>query len=1485
METATAPEAELPVDSAIEAAKNYVAEFRRERFEQAEGPSSSRLKRLHVSDEAEKLWEKKFKPRQTQNDVAGDNNFFNTLQDQGNDAQMTDATAGPSMPHFSLRSILDSLDSFNPRPQHKAPPAASTNDGKLTEDGRDPVDADMNDVEEEAEPEEDFIELDDRWKGMIRNKDKFLYPAFPERQSLKSVIELEGLSGYFGTLFDDGEALLDHNLGLNYGHDGRPAVTLRMRISKHQGQPLKSSDSNTYYSFVFKFQPGLKIPGTTKYEVEEVAMKQATPMFVVDPEMEDKYGFQQWQDDMDSKSLKALSAQIPDPEQNITGHAFWDKLLFFQAELGHGRYEGPGQVMKANIRDLMVKQGFGNLWEKLTKSASFKVTAWGIIPTKKQVDSPKQASSLPDSSVNTAKWVHEHWSKFNAMLTTRHKPLGQYCKNYGSGEYESEQPLDSIQFFGNRMYCKFSWEDQKNMEQQMRVHGTIVEWPLARSFRQFGRNLYPSTVEEFLITHDIGQRRIDEFRKAQSIHLSKRPHHALVKRFEKLWHKESEVAMTQEQADMDYINKRPKAVQEPAAVNLSRDEAVQSSSFYAYIYLSKDEEGKKEGSFVESSSYLVDFIRRDSKGKIIHAEEKLQAFGHAVNLDPEEKKLTQADGKLVIRRAKGGPKIPALHSLDAKVPIPSLPEVIVTEKFNDDDMQRTRDGLWEFCDLERKDLEALRQTIIFDAPRSVDSKDITLTQTPNSQDYYREAVKELKETFMTRSGGMYDMQFKVLDSLVDVKDRIKLTLGAAGTQKSSVFAWMALLLGAIGHKIHVCARENVVTNEFIKKCHALQQQAIKKNLQLATEAFRRQRFLRFVPFPREMSLLKRGSDLKSGDVYKNQSRTAENTLKDSRVLDMLKNYAEEHKQLLAQADEALRKKLEVKSKSIKCKLEAVQKDYDALTKHQSFLEYPVECSLAYQIQEKIKQDVKANTAAQKYASCLKVFLDDNIKNDVAVTQEFELAIQGIFAEIINSATVVAATYSASYNNVLGTYWTPTIAVHEQANRTRIAEACILLGMKGIQCHVVSGDEQQLPPHKHGAIFNEMTFTSDVSLLSVLVEKGVESDFLGQQSRGHPDIYSWPGDYFYKKQLTHAPCTQDPQPYRPKMQAVMKKIYGPQTKVNFNSHYFVIDSQYGVAVREEDGTSLQNFANAKIAFKLYQEAMLQGIPPHEFAYISPYRAQLKRYTALMKEHDIDPAMTHISSVDAYQGSECSVVVSDFVGTAHKMDFLEYAEERIQSSSGMTRFAIDEKRICVMFTRAKDCHITICNAQTMGAALARQHEKSMHRVTKSLLADGHTRNVICTDTTPDDNPVLLHAKASAKAEEEWAQLKEMQANTEWMRDAMEQKLEHKPRVREPKPAWTGENFMTPWDCFPDAVAEKERQGKLNAKKGKSDFGEAGLKAEAEKERANRYRKAAVAGPPGARGRGGGRGGLQREQRNLGHIEDGEGSGTRQNRRNRY
>ncbi|XP_033104281.1 NFX1-type zinc finger-containing protein 1-like [Anneissia japonica] len=274
-------------------------------------------------------------------------------------------------------------------------------------------------------------------------------------------------------------------------------------------------------------------------------------------------------------------------------------------------------------------------------------------------------------------------------------------------------------------------------------------------------------------------------------------------------------------------------------------------------------------------------------------------------------------------------------------------------------------------------------------------------------------------------------------------------------------------------------------------------------------------------------------------------------------------------------------------------------------------------------------------------------------NEVRINDDFE---------ILSGKKVIAATTSAaSKNAVLLSRLKPKIVIVEEA--ARVLEAHVLTALTGHCDHLIMiGDHQQLRPET--ATYDlRKRYHLDISLFERLILNGLDYDQLKYQHRMPLNVSNIVRTVFYTN-LRDTSRTDN------------VNIPGVATNL------MLIDHQNNESCDLEiRSRSNQHEAKFIIAFSVF--LVQQGCEAEKITMLTPYLGQSNLLWKLSKS---EPLLGHvkIKVLDDYQGEENDIIMLSLVRSNDRR---------------MIGFLKDEKRICVMLSRAKKAMYCIGNFQML------------------------------------------------------------------------------------------------------------------------------------------------------------------------------------------
>lgn len=305
-----------------------------------------------------------------------------------------------------------------------------------------------------------------------------------------------------------------------------------------------------------------------------------------------------------------------------------------------------------------------------------------------------------------------------------------------------------------------------------------------------------------------------------------------------------------------------------------------------------------------------------------------------------------------------------------------------------------------------------------------------------------------------------------------------------------------------------------------------------------------------------------------------------------------------------------------------------------------------------------------------------------------------------------------------------------------------------------------GDVQQLELTLLSGQFNEFVANSKVSPLALLAIKGFETHLLDTQYRMCPANSSFPREQFYDgKGLKDSDVVKVDN----EVQTAIRKITFAKKVLEDNgegSEYVVTDVPNGVSRAKLNGTSLVNHANVNDIIRIIDRFIKDGTIKGKMIkilcyYQGQHRLLRKRINQQSWEKEVKDSI-EISTVDAFQGREFTIVIVDFVTAKDKFEAparVEDDTDDLEDHGGedyikvgiVTAHVRSCNRLNVALTRGKDATIVICQASLCSATFRKNRGKQYNALANTI-GNAKGRNCFLTDFAKD-----LH-KDAVKARKE-------------------------------------------------------------------------------------------------------------------------------------
>lgn len=281
----------------------------------------------------------------------------------------------------------------------------------------------------------------------------------------------------------------------------------------------------------------------------------------------------------------------------------------------------------------------------------------------------------------------------------------------------------------------------------------------------------------------------------------------------------------------------------------------------------------------------------------------------------------------------------------------------------------------------------------------------------------------------------------------------------------------------------------------------------------------------------------------------------------------------------------------------------------------------------------------------------------SVKNEIVASSEL------LFSTV---STAASLRFNRERNDFLEKF---SCIVVDEASQLLEATTSILL-TSSLKCIILVGDHKQLPATVRSSRSQQLGYQT--SLFERLIKSNFCSTMLNIQYRMHPKISKWPAKHFYRSKLTDGSNVQGPdysQPWHDEFPPLA--VYDAEGEEEASdSKGWYNPFEVIVVVR-----AIRKFAGLLEKHRITKETSI--------AVISPYKAQVAQINAeLISLRFEENIKIECSTVDAFQGKECDIVIFSAVRSNGKLGFLT-----------------DMRRFNVAITRAKYALLVIGNHETL------------------------------------------------------------------------------------------------------------------------------------------------------------------------------------------
>ena len=331
----------------------------------------------------------------------------------------------------------------------------------------------------------------------------------------------------------------------------------------------------------------------------------------------------------------------------------------------------------------------------------------------------------------------------------------------------------------------------------------------------------------------------------------------------------------------------------------------------------------------------------------------------------------------------------------------------------------------------------------------------------------------------------------------------------------------------------------------------------------------------------------------------------------------------------------------------------------------------------------------------------------------ATLHKFEDERLEVVARVFWETDVLFITCNNAGSEIVKTCYDPKVGhIDETGQLTMAGIANVLTSFPNMEGLTIWGDPNQLLPFNSNRNANEFSENAELSVLALLEEKNYPIFRLDLQYRMAPAIVEWPAKFFYKGLLKNHPSVLVDTEYRKAARDISINEYKRKGPNGNGSEYWMINVANGVSRAQDNGTSLQNHANANRIANLVDQSLIRGVPASKITVLSYYTGQLSltvhkiEETAKANERNWDFKPSYqISSVDSFQGEENEFVFVELV-VAHQQALRPAAaadaedsgeeddgSENFKRSGRVTAHVRSANRLCCALTRGRSCVVVV------------------------------------------------------------------------------------------------------------------------------------------------------------------------------------------------
>ena len=355
-------------------------------------------------------------------------------------------------------------------------------------------------------------------------------------------------------------------------------------------------------------------------------------------------------------------------------------------------------------------------------------------------------------------------------------------------------------------------------------------------------------------------------------------------------------------------------------------------------------------------------------------------------------------------------------------------------------------------------------------------------------------------------------------------------------------------------------------------------------------------------------------------------------------------------------------------------------------------------------------------------------------------QSFKTLRAAMVARVLRDTDILFTTCNNSGSDVVKDVFQPTvIAIDEAGQLTMAAFAVVVTSYMNWEAIILFGDPKQLLPYSSSGPANEFRKNAELSVLGLLEIKKARIIYLDLQYRMAPSIADWPGRFFYMGLLRNHPCVLEDNDIRRISREISKNYYGINGPEGVGSETWFVDVMHGVSRVQENGTSLQNYANADAIALFVDQLIGKGVSADVIIILTYYSGQKSVIAARIEEYARAKGRAwagtsfEISTIDGFQGQEAEVVIADFVATNSGVEedlSGDVANPRVRGHVGVPAFVKNAHRLCLLCTRARSVFVAFGQRTALLGAGRRKQSPSQAAVS-GMMDDYNVRKLIHYD----------------------------------------------------------------------------------------------------------------------------------------------------------